>query len=85
MEPIFIILATLVGLPTLVFIFLIILTKKAKPIAEQKYEALTQEEIALKAKESISGSFILSSYFSKTKLANLMLINICKEQVNKGD
>ncbi len=84
MPPIFIVLIAIVGLPILVLISLIINVKRASPIAEQKYKELTQEEKELKAKETMSFSFTLASYFSKRKLSNLMLINICKKQIKEG-
>ena len=77
-----IIICLLVAIPFTALFALILNISSAKKIAELNFKKLTKIEKREIRNKEINMSFILA-YFSKKKLSELMILNMCKSEENK--
>ena len=83
MNPIFIVIIAIVLLPVFVFFIFLSNLKKSRTMAEEKIKTLSDEEIKRIAEEETVFENVILSYFSKQKLSEHILKNMCIDETKK--
>lgn len=83
MNPIFVATLVIVLIPVLVLIIFMSNLKKSAKMAEDKFKTLTNEDIKKTAEEETVFKNLILSYFSKQKLSEHILKNMCINNIKK--
>lgn len=83
MQPIFIAMTIIILIPVSVFFIFISNLKKSGKMAEEKIKTLSHEEIKKIAEEETVFKNVILSYFSKQKLSEHILKNMCIDETKK--
>lgn len=67
----------------LMFVCLSINLNKATKLAQDKLKKLNLEEMQNVVNSSINGKEIIFAYFSKNKLSDIILVNLCKSKIKE--